>query len=181
MRAGDALWALGRKKEACDAFATCIELEPENKDVLAAYSKHQKEYIGTVDSFCILQIPEQFFAPLTKGMEVEVKYINKQKGRGVFAKRDFFEKEIVYLERPLSSHRNVDLAKVEFTRPLTNLTRITSNVAITQWSHLSHTQSFQHPSTMLWKLFMPNKICQKPPGCFVSSAKYDLTRNDSWI
>jgi hypothetical protein len=46
-------------------------------------------------------------------MEVEVKYINRHKGRGVFAKRDFFEKEIVYLEKPLSCHRNVDLAKVQ--------------------------------------------------------------------
>lgn len=55
---------------------------------------------------------EQFFGPLTKSLEVEVKYINRHKGRGVFAKRDFFEKEIVYLERPLSCHRNVDLSKV---------------------------------------------------------------------
>lgn len=47
MRAGDALWALGRKKEACDTFTEAIKLEPENKDVIAAYSSHQKEYIGT--------------------------------------------------------------------------------------------------------------------------------------
>eukprot|EP01126_Amoeba_proteus_P000562 TRINITY_DN1015_c0_g3_i1.p1 TRINITY_DN1015_c0_g3~~TRINITY_DN1015_c0_g3_i1.p1 ORF type:complete len:360 (+),score=66.90 TRINITY_DN1015_c0_g3_i1:474-1553(+) len=44
-------------------------------------------------------------------MDVEVRYINRTKGRGVFATREFLEKEVVYLEAPLVSHRNLDVTK----------------------------------------------------------------------
>jgi len=99
IRAGEAYWALERYKESVNAFSKALELEPENENVISLYAKYNKLYI------------ERYFKPLTRNMDIEVRYINRVRGRGVFALRDFFEKEIVYLERPLLSIRNVDMSK----------------------------------------------------------------------
>lgn len=119
---------------------------------------------------------EWFFAPLTKTMEIEVKYINRHKGRGVFAKRDFFEKEIVYLERPLSSHRNIDLSRVyrELRSALTIL-RTTSTAAITQWSRSFHTQSLSDRSIKWWMNSTRSKICRRNRGFTANIAKRILS------
>lgn len=96
-RAAEAYMALNRMKEACLAFDKVISTSnpSPSKAMIVAHHKCYSTYV------------QNFFKPLIGTKDVEIKYINHLKGRGVFAKRDFMKGEMVYFESPLMSHRNV--------------------------------------------------------------------------
>jgi len=99
LRIAEALSGLGRLKEASLAYEECLKQSPESPPIIKAAHKANVTYIN------------QFFTPLTRNKDVAVKYINRNKGRGVFAKRKFLKSEIVYFENPLVSMRNVEPEK----------------------------------------------------------------------
>lgn len=96
-RAAEAYIALNRMKEACIAFDQALSSShPPTKAMVAAHHKCYSAYV------------QNYFKPLIGSKEIEIKYINQLRGRGVFAKRDYMKSEMVYFESPLMSHRNVE-------------------------------------------------------------------------
>lgn len=102
---GSALLAVGRAWDARNSFAQALALSPKTQlfveGLAQAEAAYTKSYHDSVKSIFL------------KDGSVEVRHINAERGKGVFAEMDYTPGQSVFIESPLVSHKIVAKPEAE--------------------------------------------------------------------
>eukprot|EP01122_Echinamoeba_exundans_P009885 TRINITY_DN355_c0_g1_i10.p1 TRINITY_DN355_c0_g1~~TRINITY_DN355_c0_g1_i10.p1 ORF type:complete len:489 (-),score=48.55 TRINITY_DN355_c0_g1_i10:1216-2682(-) len=94
-RLGSALSAGGFFSAAVTSFSAALNLDGASKEVEAALSK------------ALLLQYESYISPSLVDKPVSIRYIDSNRGRGVFASRGFSAHEVIFSEVPIASQRTL--------------------------------------------------------------------------
>ncbi|KAL6069775.1 SET domain-containing protein [Balamuthia mandrillaris] len=99
---GNALLALEMEWEARNSFARALQLAPEHTTFQQAFQKAEKLY---TEKYFRADLKRRLVDGSTN---VEVKYLNKERGKGVVTTKDFNYGDSIFVEIPVVSHRFVE-------------------------------------------------------------------------
>jgi len=94
-----ALDALERYAEARVAAEDCLKLNPKAKETI--------DLLGEIAK----KDDELYYQQLTAGSNVEIKHLEREKGKGTFSKKDFSFGQVVFTENPIAYFRTVGEAE----------------------------------------------------------------------